>query len=143
MSKIVKKKDLDVLIESTLEKAGIKSPKKKVVVKESYFRFDPKGSWFDVDDYSYDELPENDYEDMEYNEYSEFVKDYPNHKHFQGSRNPEASTRMFDNYKQKYGPLKGKRLKNMNMEESKSSNKSLINEELTRFNKLSNYTYKK
>jgi hypothetical protein len=63
MSKIVKKKDLDVLIESTLEKAGIKSPKKKVVVKESYFRFDPKGSWFDVDDYSHDELPENDYED--------------------------------------------------------------------------------
>jgi hypothetical protein len=27
--------------------------------------------------------------------------------------------------------------------ESKSSNKSLINEELARFNKLSNYTYKK
>jgi hypothetical protein len=33
MSKIVKKKDLDVLIESTLEKAGIKSTKKKVVTE--------------------------------------------------------------------------------------------------------------
>jgi hypothetical protein len=33
MSKIVKKKDLDVLIESTLEKAGISKPKK--VVTES------------------------------------------------------------------------------------------------------------
>ena len=36
MSKIVKKKDLDVLIESTLEKAGItKSEPKKEVVTES------------------------------------------------------------------------------------------------------------
>jgi hypothetical protein len=33
MSKIVKKKDLDVLIESTLKKAGIKSTKKKVVTE--------------------------------------------------------------------------------------------------------------
>lgn len=36
MSKIVKKKDLDVLIESTLNKAGIETPKKeKKVVTES------------------------------------------------------------------------------------------------------------
>lgn len=35
MSKIVKKKDLDVLIESTLKKAGIETPAKKKVVKES------------------------------------------------------------------------------------------------------------
>ena len=33
MSKIVKKKDLDVLIESTLKKAGIETPKKKVVTE--------------------------------------------------------------------------------------------------------------
>ena len=33
MSKIVKKKDLDVLIESTLKKAGIESTKKKVVTE--------------------------------------------------------------------------------------------------------------
>jgi len=35
MSKIVKKKDLDVLIESTLKKAGIETPVKKKVVVES------------------------------------------------------------------------------------------------------------
>jgi len=33
MSKIVKKKDLDVLIESTLKTAGIEVPKKKVVTE--------------------------------------------------------------------------------------------------------------
>ena len=35
MSKIVKKKDLDVLIESTLEKAGITKSEPKKVVTES------------------------------------------------------------------------------------------------------------
>ena len=33
MSKIVKKKDLDVLIESTLKKAGIETTEKKVVTE--------------------------------------------------------------------------------------------------------------
>lgn len=35
MSKIVKKADLDVLIESTLKTAGIEVPKKKKIVTES------------------------------------------------------------------------------------------------------------
>jgi len=35
MSKIVKKKDLDVLIEGTLKKAGFESPKKEEIVVES------------------------------------------------------------------------------------------------------------
>lgn len=65
MSKIVKKKDLDVLIESTLKKAGVEPTKKKVVTESK--------------------------------EKKEVI----------------------------------------------SESKELINEELARFNKLSNYTYKK
>jgi len=72
MSKIVKKKDLDVLIESTLEKAGIET--KEVVTESKKIVSKPKK----------EVIVENNTED-----------------------------------------------------------KSLINEELVRFNKLTNYTYKK
>ncbi len=73
-SKIVKKKDLDVLIESTLNKAGIsKEVKTKKIVTES----------------------------------------------------------------------KKTELTKKNVTENKEEDKSLINEELIRFNKLTNYTYKK
>lgn len=70
MSKIVKKKDLDVLIESTLKKAGIDT--KEVVVESRKVKTEPKV-----------------------------------------------------------------------IKEDKFEDKFLINEELMRFNKLTNYTYKK
>ena len=70
MSKIVKKKDLDVLIESTLKKAGIET--KEVVTESKKVKPEPKV-----------------------------------------------------------------------IKEDKVEDKSLINEELMRFNKLTNYTYKK
>ena len=96
MSKIVKKKDLDVLIESTLKKAGIDS---NVVKKQlTSVGIEPTD------------------EEME---------------------NIKGAIQM-DN-ERKSSKSNKKSIK----KESTSSDKSLINEELVRFNKLTNYTYKK
>ena len=157
MSKIVKKADLDVLIESTLKTAGIEVPKKKKIVTEvhkkkkinegRFSRFDNDGPWYDNDDMPYDELPEGDYDDIEYGDYDEFLTANPNHKHFMGSREDQtdASRNMFNQYKEKYGPLRGKTLRTNGLGESKSVKKPLINEdikrELDRFNKLTNFKY--
>lgn len=140
MSKIVKKKDLDVLIESTL----------RLVNEDNYIKFkNNPGPWYDLDDYPYSEedLPEDDYEETEYETYDEFHRDYPKHKHFMGVKDVEGSRKLFDKYKSNFGPLSVKRRMNKGMQESKSSEKDLINEdiqkELSNFNKLVNYTPKK
>jgi len=134
MSKIIKKQDITVLIENTLQKVGVK---KSLTENSGYFRFDPNGPWYDNDDMSYDELPEGNYEDFELESYEDFEHSYPKHKHFygHGEKNFERSNDLFNNYKSKYGPLKGKRItqNTITSESKKESKKSLINESIEEY----------
>lgn len=116
MSKIVKKKDLDVLIESTLEKAGIK------IVNEEESKF--KKALEKVKK-SGEEYPKKEDLSKEKSSKLQLLQ-------LRVKNNPEEYTE--DELVSKIKKI---------MEESTSSDKSLINEELMRFNKLSNYTYKK
>jgi hypothetical protein len=47
----------------------------------------------------------NDWDEEEFENYEEFSKKYPEHTWFSGSHNPEGSKRMFNIYKDKFGPL--------------------------------------
>jgi len=133
MSKIVKKKDLDVLIESTMSKVGIKKP---LIKEESsgnrYTKVLEKnfaGKW---------STPQNDSNKASVKNFFDKVKkgeaifsDY-----FDKNNTLIVSEKDFVN-----------EFKPSGVAESKSSKKPLINEgiqkELNNFNKLINYTFKK
>jgi hypothetical protein len=133
MSKIVKKKDLDVLIESTMSKAGIKKPLiKEEKMGKLYTKVLEKnfaGNW---------STPQNDFKKAAVKNFFDKVK--------KGEAN-------FSDYFDNGGTLTVSEedfvneFKPSEVTESKSSKKSLINEdiqkELNNFNKLINYTFKK
>jgi hypothetical protein len=133
MSKIVKKKDLDVLIESTMSKAGIKKPLiKEEKMGKLYTKVLEKnfaGNW---------STPQNDFKKAAVKNFFDKVK--------KGEAN-------FSDYFDNGGTLTVSEedfvneFKPNEVTESKSSKKSLINEdiqkELNNFNKLINYTFKK
>lgn len=171
MSKIVKKKDLDVLIESTMSKAGIKKP----IIKEDLTKL-TKGlaaasvvgavvytAYVSPNQISVTTKDGQEYTANKGDSFTGKVKSIKN----RGSRvtygtdvvlitsngdtvefyteepiefnigdtikvTAESTFRMFD---------RGSNVKNM--EESTSSEKSLIKEDLDKFNKLINYTFKK
>lgn len=134
MSKIVKKKDLDVLIESTMSKAGIKKPliNEEKETGEKYTKVLEKnfsGDW---------STPQNENN-------KPAVRNF-----FKKLKKGEVN---FDEYFESDGTLKISKKDFVNefkpnkVTESTSSEKSLINEdiqkELNNFNKLINYTFKK
>ena len=130
MSKIVKKKDLDVLIESTLENLGIKEPliNEEKETGEKYTKVLEKnfsGDW---------SVPQNENN-------KPAVRNF-----FKKLKKGEVN---FDEYFESDGTLKISKkdfvneFKPKEVKESKSSDKSLIKEDLEKFNKLINYTFKK
>jgi hypothetical protein len=137
MSKIVKKKDLDVLIESTLEKAGIEVPKKKMI-KEDFESDIRKAVIEDWDDRVITKLILDAKNEGDINKLKT-IKSYLQEL-LQTEPDAELATFFTIDIDKFIKEIRDQRIDAM---ESKSSNKSLINEELARFNKLSNYTYKK
>jgi|694.fasta_scaffold00709_15 Mn-containing catalase len=167
MSKIVKKKDLDVLIESTLEKAGIVKESKfekalEKIKKDNDGEKLPKPSEkqksklqllkLRSDEHSEDELISKIKEIMNESKFKEALetvkksgKEYPKKEDLskeQSSKLQLLQLKVKNNPEEYTEDELVSKIKEI-MEENISSNKSLINEELARFNKLSNYTYKK
>jgi len=174
MSKIVKKKDLDVLIESTLEKAGIKSNK---VIKEAGIHFsllDDENTFKEYEDENLMIIIPKNFEDMcaqgsdtkwcvshgrrffdQYNGSKGNLRVYINKKTNKKVIERIDNGQLFDENDREINELPTwAQINNHKGDddsppltlfalESKSLNKSLINEELARFNKLTNYTYKK
>lgn len=131
MSKIVKKKDLDVLIESTMSKAGIK----KSPINEEM-----------VGGVNYDNqiAAELKAEVGDLNKLTPYVLEKGNNVQSDSSGkihviDSETKKKMIYNNMSEF--LKGIGYQ-MKME-STSSDKSLIKEDLEKFNKLTNYTFKK
>lgn len=162
MSKIVKKKDLDVLIESTIKKAGIKIIKEDNV-NDYYLSSGNTNKWFDRDDNSYDMQGDEWEKEEEFGDFESWSNSpYGQDADYKGTFNPRLrdSEKWFNRYRDANGPLKVRRrrmepsntpmiqgrmgestkIKKI-MNESVSSNKSLINEELERFKKLSNFKH--
>ena len=162
MSKIVKKKDLDVLIENTMAKAGIIKEEEsklnigKLINEGDYYgSFGDMGKWYDEQDKEY-EMEDGDWDEDEYATWEEYSNSpYGASASNRWSINPSAKSggwdpeMAFNKYVDAHGPMKVRRRKmtQPDMMESKSNKKPLINEnvqkELDRFNRLSNYTFKK
>lgn len=165
MSKIVKKKDLDVLIESTLKKAGIKPIKTVKTIKEGnvndyYLSSGNTNKWFDRNDNSYDMQGDN-WDEESYDNFEDWSNSpYGQDADYKGTFNPRVrdSEQWFNRYRDANGPVRVRRARkveptqnddssednmmNQNrLGESTKSNKSLINEELERFKKLSNFKH--
>lgn len=169
-SKIVKKKDLDILIESTLKKAGIKNVNEinysklgKGLAAASVIGVVTYASYVNPNQIFVTNKDGQEYTANKGDSFTGKVKSIKN----RGSRANHGSNVVIvtsngdtvDFYTEE--PIEyniGDTIKVTaestfrmfnrgsdveNMEESTSSKKSLINEELEKFNKLTNYTYKK
>lgn len=119
----------------TLLENIVKKVKAEEALNENFIRFDnhDNNQWRDMEDRSYEELPDGEYEDKEYFSYDEFASDFPEHKHFMGNKpeNLERSRGMFDNYKRQFGPLKGK-LNRPNLGENRTNPKRPLNNRYTK-----------
>ena len=122
----------------TLLENIVKKVKAEQSLNENFFRFDIPNDkrWFDIEDNSYDELPEGDYEDKEYDTYEEYNNDFPEHKHFngngpKGSNRYKSSEELFNRYKNQNGPLKAK-LTRPNLGENRTNPKKPLNNRYTK-----------
>jgi len=150
MSKIVKKADLDVLIESTLKKAGIKIIKEDNI-GDYYLSSGNTNKWFDKNDSSYD-MQGEDWEEVSYDNFEDWSNSpYGQDTEYKGTFNPRVrdSEKWFNRYRDVNGPVKVRRARMTpsnapmiqgGLGESTKTKKPLINEdfkkELEKFNKL-------
>lgn len=152
MSKIVKKADLDVLIESTLKKAGIKIIKEDNI-GDYYLSSGNTNKWFDRNDSSYD-MQGEDWEEESYDNFEDWSNSpYGQDVNYKGTFNPRVrdSEQWFNRYRDANGPVRVRRPKapapmiQGGLGESTKTKKPLINEdfkkELEKFNKLTNFKH--
>ena len=168
MSKIIKKKQITTLIEATMKQAGLITEDASCGMKDEtsymgedlgdyYGSFGNSGEWFAPNDSRFDMSDDQDWEEAEYESYQDFVnspygRSNPNKM---WSIHPEAygSEKFFNQYKDKYGPLRV-RTRNSVMDPvqesvkklaKNASKKTIISENLKKeidsFNKLINYKY--
>jgi len=110
MSKIVKKADLDVLIESTLKKAGIKIIKEDNI-GDYYLSSGNTNKWFDKNDSSYD-MQGEDWEEESYDNFEDWSNSpYGQDTEYKGNFNPRVrdSEKWFNRYRDVNGPVKVRR----------------------------------
>ena len=100
--------------------------------KEEYFakHGEDNMGWTGSSNKTYDNLPDGDYDDMSYDDFDTLHNEYPDfHKHYSGSNiGLDHARRIFDLYKNSKGPLRMKRMKNMDemgMEEDGMMNESI------------------
>lgn len=162
MKKVVKKEQITNLIESTMKQAGIiteaSSCETDYMGDEYYGSFGEMGDWYDINDQPYEMDNETEWEEAEYQSYEDFInspygQDPNNRFGFHMSDNPSDSERLFNAYRDKFGPLRVRTrrggvdpvqesVKKLSKDASK---KNIITEnvqkEIDMFNKLINYKY--
>jgi len=81
--------------------------------KESYFaRHGEKSKWVGSSNKTYDNLPDGDYDDEDYDDFDSLHKSRPDfHKHYSGGGGSDRAKSIFDTYRKQEGPLKVKKRK--------------------------------
>jgi hypothetical protein len=104
------------------------------VNEEKYFakHGDNTLPWVGSSNKTYGDLPDGDYDDETYDDFDTLHGTHPDfHRHYTGGGGAERAKEMFNVYKHKHGPLRMKRIKQMNTKINESVEK--IKFEFNRF----------
>lgn len=92
--------------------------------EEKYFARHGDEPWTGSSNKIYGGLPDGDYDDESYDDFDTLHSTHPNfHKHYTSTGDSELAKSMFYRYNQKYGPLRMKRIKQMDTQINESVQK--------------------
>jgi hypothetical protein len=94
--------------------------------KEEYFARHGEDTigWTGSSNKIYGDLPDGDYDDETYDDFDTLHGKHPDfHRHYTGGGGPERAKEMFNIYKHKHGPLRMKKIKQMDTQINESIQK--------------------